>query len=93
MSLEKLEVESCKYYTKGECPLEAKRLEIAAELQDIKEEVAGIKSDVQEIVTLFRESQAVVNFAIRFGKLTRWLAATIASIAAVWASINYWKSN
>lgn len=61
-------------------------------IEDIKQMQAALgetQASVEEIVELFRDGKSVIKFMGAAGKFARWAALTLASIAALWASITH----
>ncbi len=74
----------------------AKIAEVAAkqeclieELKQVKSQLVDLNTSVTEIVDLFREGKTVVKFFSKASKFARWLALTLASLAALWATVTH----
>ncbi len=66
-----------------------KQQQIVSELKELKEDLATMQNSMKEILELFQDGKSVLKFMAGAGKFARWAALTIASIAAIWASITH----
>ena len=73
------------------CEVADRQEVLVDELREFRVEITELKADIHELLTLFNESKTVVGFIKGTGKLLRWLALTLAAIAAIWASVTHWR--